>query len=244
VNFAEIARELFLAGEVTIVFPQTLFLAAKAGVVVENKKTSAEAKNNKQFLFLIEFIITFSMTFKQIVVPVALLLLVGGFVIFYLSRPKSVPQETVKATFISPTPTPVKLLTWTDEAGFSFQYPDGTSIDKHPEDTKNYANLTLTLPNKDSVSVIMSDNSFKDLDAAVGQNSALDTTLGGTPAKKFFKDGQETVVCIDNGVLVTITGKDVTQIVNTWVFVYPTQAATVNSQTTGNSDGGDVLEEE
>lgn len=143
----------------------------------------------------------------------------------------------------TPTPTTVTLVTWTDEAGFSFQYPGGTNIDKHPEDTKNYANLTLTLPSRDIVTVVMSDNTFKDLDSWVGQNSALDTTFGGQPAKKISENGQETVACIDNGVLVKVTGKDVSGIVSSWTFIYPTSGISKNSNTAPSSDEN-VLEEE
>lgn len=184
------------------------------------------------------------MLLKRFGIAVALLILIGGFVKFYVLKPKSVVRRDVESAAISPTPTIVNLLTWTDEAGFSFQYPEGTNIDKHSEDNKNYANLTLTLPSLETVNILMSDNSFKDLLSAVGQNSALDTTLGGTDAKKFFEGNQEVVVCIDNGVLVTIKGKDISQIVSSWTFIYPTKAITGNSKPTTSSDGGDVLEEE
>ena len=35
----------------------------------------------------------------------------------------------------------------------------------------------------------MADNTYKNLDAWVGQNSAIDTTLNGKPAKKIIEDG-------------------------------------------------------
>ena len=185
------------------------------------------------------------MTAKLIIpIIVVSLVLVGGVAVFAVSKSKPTPKTVPVAVVTTPTPTPVALLTWTDEAGFSFQYPAGTSIDKHPEDTKNYANLTLTLPDKGVVNIIMSDNKFKNLDAVVGQESAIDTTLGGQLAKKTItEEGSETIYCIDNDVLVTITGKDLTTIVKSWTFIYPTQAPAKSTQTTTTTDEN-VLEEE
>lgn len=179
---------------------------------------------------------------KQIFIITASIIIVGGLGLFLISKNPKVPNVAPVVT-ISPTPSlpPAIMATWTDEAGFSFQYPEGSSIDKHPEDTKNYANLTLTLPSSDIVTVVMSDNTFKDLDSWVGQNAALDTTLGGQAAKKIFENGQETIACIDNGVLVKITGKDISGIVNSWTFIYPT--TTANSKSAPAADENVLIEE-
>lgn len=184
------------------------------------------------------------MSKKQIPVIIILLLL-GASAIFFLFSSKQDVKKSAPIITPSPTPTavPVTLVTWTDEAGFSFQYPEGTEIDKHPEDTKNYANLTLTLPSREIINIKMSDNSFKNLDAWVGDNSAIDTTLEGRPAKKIKLDGLETVASIDNEVLVTIEGKNVAGIVNSWTFIYPT-AAPAKKITTQVSEDTNVLEEE
>ncbi|EKD52596.1 MAG: hypothetical protein ACD_61C00296G0003 [uncultured bacterium] len=183
------------------------------------------------------------MNSKQILVAIVLFVLIGGTATYFIFGRHPETQKTTEKPTPTPTAIPVKMLTWTDEAGFSFQYPEGTSIDNHPEDKKNYANLTLTLPSKDIVTIIMSDNTFKNLDAWVGKNSALDTTLDGQPAKKILTDDLETIACIDNEVLVTITGKDTTDLAKSWVFIYPSPTATAKSTNTSD-DGGDVLEEE
>jgi len=180
---------------------------------------------------------------KKVLLIIASLILLGGTSAFIISKQKPDVGKNVETPSISPTPTPVVLLTWTDEAGFSFQYPEGTSIDKHPEDTKNYANLTLTLPSRDIVTIIMSDNTFKDLDTWVGQKTALDTTLGGQPAKKIFENGQETIACIDNGVLVTVTGKEISGIVNSWTFIYPTTSLSKNTNAAPAQDENVLVEE-
>jgi hypothetical protein len=183
------------------------------------------------------------MNSKQILIAILLLVLIGGAAIYFIFGRHPETQKTTVVPTPTPTAIPVKMLTWTDEAGFSFQYPEGTGIDNHPDDKKNYANLTLTLPSKKIVTIIMSDNTYKNLDAWVGKNSALDTTLDGQPAKKILTDDLETIACIDNEVLVTITGEDTTELAKSWVFIYPSPTAAAKSSNIGN-DGGDVLEEE
>ena len=186
------------------------------------------------------------MNSKQIAIAIGLLILVGSFVFFNNSRkPQLISGDTGQKTVIpTPTPSPVTLLTWTDEAGFSFQYPEGTSIDNHPEDSENYANLTLTLPSLETIDILMSDNKYKDLVAWVGKRSALDTTLEGRPAKKIVEGGISTIACVDNEIIVTITGKDISTIVDTWTFIYPSPTVTANKNAVVSDDSGDVLEEE
>lgn len=183
---------------------------------------------------------------KQIIIVVILATLFGTTVTSLFIKLKEKPKDSIITVDISPTPTKLMLSTWEDPAGFSFQYPSATTIDKHPEDSANYANLTLTLPSTDTIDIIVADNKFKNLDAWVGQNSAIDTTLGGIPAKKIIKEGITILACIDLEVLVTIKGKDISQIVDSWTFVYPTSipSKVVVPPYSGPSDDGDVLEEE
>jgi len=172
------------------------------------------------------------MSTKQISVVIGLLISVAIVGVFFISRKNQKSDVVTPKTSVSPTPTSVSLLTWIDEAGFSFQYPEGTVIDKHSEDTKNYANLTLTLPSRETVNILVSDNQYKNLDAWVGQNSAFDTTLDGRPAKKILENDLETIACIDNEVIVKITGKDISEIVKSWTFIYPTTTVSKNSPKT------------
>ena len=181
---------------------------------------------------------------KPISIALILVLLIGGTAAFIFSKNTKTSKKTAIVPIVTPTPTPVTLLTWVDEAGFSFQYPEGTTIDKHPEDTKNYANLTLTLPSQETVTVVMADNTFKNLDAWVGKNSAFDTTLDSRPAKKILEGDQETVACIDNEVLVKITGKNISGIVKSWAFIYPTPTVSKNTKPTTPAPDENVLEEE
>lgn len=155
------------------------------------------------------------MTTKQILIIIVLVVTIGATAIFYLLKPKPIVQTQTADS--APTPTTVDLLTWTDEAGFSFQYPAGTTIDKHPEDDKNYANLSLTFPDQSVAQIIMSDKTATNI---------------------------ATATFTDDDVVVTITGnKDL--IVKSWQFIYPTPTAGKSTKTTiPASESGDVLEEE
>ena len=242
-NLAETEKGLYKDDDEEALF-QALFLAARAGSLKDKKAIETNKKIDRYVINFIEFIIAFKMLSKQIWALIGTVVVIGmvlGIFVFKKENPVKKTEITVVTPTATPTPTQVALATWTDEAGFTFQYPEGTTIDKHPEDNKNYADLTLTFPNQNSLSVIMSDNSFKNLDGWVAQRSAIDTTLEGRPAKKIIENGITTIACIDNEVLVTISGQDVSQVVDSWKFVYPTPVAVKN---TGSSvSSGDVLEE-
>lgn len=161
------------------------------------------------------------MTTKQILIIIILIITIGSISIFFVLKPKSIAPNTAltieNTALQNPTPTSVALSTWTDEAGFSFQYPTGTTIDKHPEDSVNYANLTLTFPDKTTAQIIMSDKTATNV---------------------------ATASFTDDDVVVTITGnKDI--ITKSWQFIYPTPTTGKSNQTSSSSsDSGDVLEEE
>jgi len=146
-----------------------------------------------------------------------LVIIIGATSIFFVLKPKQDSEQITPPNLISPTTTPISLSTWTDEAGFSFQYPTGTTIDKHPEDNINYANLTLTFLDNSTAQITMSDKT--------STNTA-------------------TATFTDNDVVVTVTGnKDL--IVNSWQFIYPTPTIGKTPKVnTSQSDSDDVLEEE
>lgn len=84
---------------------------------------------------------------------------------------------------LAETPT-VELTTWTDEAGFSFKYPKDLSVNKHEEDPDNYAHVELT-NNAHPGKIIVWASDAPSVWPPKG-TSAIDTTLGGQPAKKIF----------------------------------------------------------
>lgn len=77
-----------------------------------------------------------------IIVAGLLLGLIGAGVYLYVSRDTS-------ASLVSPAgePTPTQaptLAAWDDPAGFTMQYPEGVTVNKHDEDKINYAHVELT----------------------------------------------------------------------------------------------------
>ena len=128
---------------------------------------------------------------KYIIIAAIVFALGGvGFVYFFQKKSTVItPGESV-----APTQTPaIELTTWTDEAGFSFQYPKDLSVNKHEEDPDNYAHVELT--SKDhlgSIIVWVSDlpPGVTTLDSWIKKKysgaTVIDTTLGGEPAKKIL----------------------------------------------------------
>lgn len=85
----------------------------------------------------------------------------------------------------------VKQLSWDDPAGFTFQYPEVLSINKHDEDKDNYAHVELTNSSQPgNVIVWAKDTTALDVNAWVKTEKAFkdanifDTTLGGQPGKR------------------------------------------------------------
>jgi len=236
----------FFVVVVAVVVFQTLFLAASTGVARENKNISP--KTTTMAFHFIKNIITLIMQIKKILIVIVVTIL-AGITIFFIIKPK--PKNISESPIISPSPTPISvtLETWTDEAGFSFQYPQGITIDKHAEDTTNYANLTFTDKDQGSIDIVMSDND-NTLDK---WTNAIDTVLGEKDGKKIMTDTGMIIGVVDDEVLVTLkrttklsplleaTWQNIT---DSWAFVYPTPKATQKTQTTIEVDSGDVLEEE
>lgn len=127
----------------------------------------------------------------MIVVGGLLIGLIGAGVYLYISQNTSVVSP--KGAEGDVTPTPGTMLTWNDPAGFTLTYPEGLSVNKHDEDTLNYAHVEFTAPGKSgSVVVWVKDipkgvtdtSTWVKKDPAVSAGTAFDTTLGGQPAQK------------------------------------------------------------
>lgn len=124
------------------------------------------------------------------------LLIVAGLVGFLLVLMAAIFLKFKRTTsFISPIVSPVerkevKLVTWEDPAGFSFDYPENIGIDPHEEDEENYAHLELTSPDHPGGIIIWVKetiyNNIKDWveKEATEGSQILDSELGGQPAKK------------------------------------------------------------
>ncbi len=85
----------------------------------------------------------------------------------------------------------IETATYESPAGFAFDYNKNFILDEHPEDTVNYANIDLTIPNKRGIiNITVNDTKFKDInewvvnDKLAASGSQLDTQIAGLAAKK------------------------------------------------------------
>lgn len=169
---------------------------------------------------------------------------------------KSIPttKNIITSPTSMPTAIPVKIITWSDEAGFTFQYPEGLLIDNHSSDNVDYANLTLTNGEASRINILMVDNSFQSIDDWAKAGS-IDTNLGGKAGKKIIDGtGATTIGVIDGDVFLTIK-KEANlsplletaweKITESFEFVYPTPtAAREPVKVVNNQDGSNLLLEE
>jgi hypothetical protein len=105
---------------------------------------------------------------------------------------------------------------WQDPAGFAFKYPEGVKIDNHPDDKANYANLTLSSPDKKGqIDILVNDSNYSDLsewlanDELVKGGRGLDTQIASASAKKIaLNNGRIVSALIDpDQVIYTIIGR-------------------------------------
>lgn len=200
-----------------------------------------------------------------LIILAIVLVLAGGAAFFIFGSKKNtevLPSPLIESNVPTAPPTSPKILTWNDQAGFSFQYPDGLTINKHDEDVTNYAHIDfISSNNKSSVLVLASDTKYKTIDEWVKNDksvlgaSAIDSTLGDKPSKKVLSSdgGSISIGTIDSGILFTISTiayKDTEiksvfdKISSTFVFVVPTSAASKSAPATSTQDSGGIIEEE
>ncbi|MBI4062369.1 hypothetical protein HY410_00450 [Candidatus Gottesmanbacteria bacterium] len=133
----------------------------------------------------------------------------GGYLAWLGSQPKPMLEQQAAPAVIA------ELLSWRDPNGFSFQYPDGLSVNKHDEDKQNYAHIEFTHPEHpgnvivwgkdttavDSAAWVKTEKKFKDA-------SILDTTFANFPGKKvLIADPKQIIVgTVDDGIVWTVEG--------------------------------------
>ena len=150
-----------------------------------------------------------------------------------------------------PTPTAVPevtLTTWTDPAGFSFQYPNDLSVNTHEDDNVNYAHVELTSATHSGSIIVWASDVSAAWPPKVG--TSIDTTLGGVAAKKIListPSAKLIVGAVSEGLVFkiegTLTDKPYWQtvedgIVKTFTFTPDTQAPAAQSSS------GDAVDEE
>lgn len=189
-----------------------------------------------------------------ILATVGIIILAGG--IWWFARSKKEVSSPVipgsPETF--PTTVKSKLLTWNDPAGFTFQYSSELSINNHPEDQVNYANLEITASGKTgSILIMASDTKLKKIvDWEKTQTKSSAATLGGKEAKEIsLSTGETAIGSIDSAILFTIKmtpgndsvfwQKNYDKIISSFGFWYPTPA---QSSSGGGGGSSDIIEEE
>jgi hypothetical protein len=182
---------------------------------------------------------------KVLLFLIALFFLSGCTLPNFLSKNQKVTPATQK---ILVTPSPEEIYsTWTDDAGFVFQYGDSMTIKQDKEDDTSYTNLSLTKVGElGEIKILAKDTKLKDINQ--WNKSADDIIIGGKNALSVVADDKTTIGVIDEGTLFTIemTGSSPTlnntfeKIKNTFEFVYPTSSA----KATDNSALDDAIEEE
>lgn len=195
---------------------------------------------------------------KRILMIVAVIVIVAGVYLFgYKKQASIVTTETIIS--VSPTPTPQELLTWTDQAGFTFQYPKDVTVDKHDEDQENYAHIEMTHKDQPGTIIIWAkDTTAADSAGWVKKEKSLsggtvfDTSLGGISGKKVLLSTPKKVIVsgvIDEGVVFYVEGSfqdspywtnAYDTITSSFTFVKEKQTAPAG---TGAGDGGAVDEE-
>lgn len=156
-------------------------------------------------------------------------------------------------------PTPDKnLLTYTDESGFAFQYPQGVLVNKKDLSSNLlYSSLELTsTKSADTITIQVEESSLKTIDdffkgstktSVFGEIKKM--RLADLDARKFEANNAKTTIALDQGVLFTIASnakKDsilaraYDSIIASFIFVQPSQTI----QDSQSNYEPDVVEEE
>lgn len=117
-------------------------------------------------------------------------------ILFVYIRYQDYQKRMIPVSQAVPTPEVAEdLASWTDQSGFTFQYPKSLTFNPHDEDTENYAHLELTSATySGSLTVWTKDTNAADAEdyAKKSKNPGfIDSTLGGIPAKKLLQNDTE-----------------------------------------------------
>lgn len=138
---------------------------------------------------------------KTIIIAAAVVLLILSTGYFFLTRrEKPLLKPYISSQDGSPTPK-VTIREYKDPLGFSLSYPANFSLNTHPEDQENYADVELSSPDKTaSVKLLVSDTNYQDIsdwasqDSDVKDGSSIDSKLGNLTAKKVYLDKTNKIV--------------------------------------------------
>ncbi len=179
------------------------------------------------------------------------ILIIGGFsaaliITILLTQKPKIPISPVLKNQSAPTKIPslpAQLKTYTNPAGFSFQYPKSLLLtEKKINDQSIYAWVELTPPQKKGiVSIKLESSDLAKIDDWVGAGKIKKVKLADLEAREFTDGNQTITLALDQGgVLISITTDLLLpayqQIVSSFIFTQPPQP-TIN--TTGG--GGEEI---
>lgn len=167
---------------------------------------------------------------------------------FVLSARRSASVSITSPVTQLPVPgtrnQPERVETYSDESGFSFQYPSSLTVtDETPRDDSYYSMVSLKDPVGAKMTVKVRDESAASTPKTVGQPTSV--RLGTLDAKQYQGNGKLTTVATDQGVLYTIESildggdweKAHRGIVSTFAFTNP---LTESRKTSKSSSGSSV----
>jgi len=112
----------------------------------------------------------------------------------------------------SPTPTPQVLLSYKNDSGFAFEYPDIVTLSEDEKDTESYAHVIFTSEESEgTLSFQVSDTKSKTAQDWLKQNNLLknkkdisDIPFGDIQAARIATPGGILAVAVDQGALFVI----------------------------------------
>lgn len=196
---------------------------------------------------------------KAIAISVVIILItiIAGF--YILNSEKKPVAPSANQAFVASEKQPSKILKeYSDDAGFSFQYPIDVQINKKDiaNDTTAYANLAISSSQaKGSISIKVLDTAFKSIDGWFLENkltAAKEIKIGAISGKEANMSNKITSAGLDQGVLFVIEVDMQDQ--KYWQSVYDTILSTFNfvvaessvpeTQSLDESSDDAILEEE
>lgn len=124
-------------------------------------------------------------------------------ILFVYIRYQDYQKRTMQVSQVAPTPEVIEdMVTWTDQSGFTVQYPKSLTLNPHDEDENNYAHLEFTSATfSGSLIVWAKDTNAVDIDdyAKKSKNIGyIDSTMGGEPAKKLLQNDSTPKIIISS----------------------------------------------
>jgi hypothetical protein len=172
-------------------------------------------------------------------------------------------EESSKTHQLNTSSAQQNLLTWEDPAGFTFQYLEGLTVDRHEEDNENYAHIEFTHPDHPGNIIVWAKDTTADsvdgwlkVSREFSGGSTIDTTLGQKPAKKILLDSPKRMIVavMDADVVITVETllttpfwSDIAQtIIDTFAFVQLPADAPAEAQAPAGGDavGAGAYDEE